>query len=711
MNQFLRSFVLLSLVGIASAAFGQTNIDSYYYWNLTSGEGWINDGALWTSEDGLSTGYVPGTTDNTATETYRDWAVIRNAGLVKVDADHIPWDPDFGNAPQNIWVGHGSEVYFPGPFAPSAGHVLQTSGIVGYQTFFVVGRGSGPEASTYDLQGGSIVHRGGTGGRLDIGNGDGGPGVGVMTVSNAGSIQAPAQAVRVGTGVGATGTLSMSDSSQLLANYLTVGTYGGDGQNAVGTVNLSGDVTVTLNFDASFGSYYYNEGTINLSGNATLLAGRRINVGDNSSYTYRDALSTGQMNISDNATVTTDQVRIGKYQYGRGTATVASATGTAVLNATGNFAVGIAGGHGELIVGDGGVVNHSGDWVDVGSDTRVDPQGLVIFVSTGTVTMNGGVFNHTDANTGIALGVDGQSGTWTQNDGALVSAGRVWFGQSGGTALLNLNGGTFEVPTIAVDVDAAPSVARINFNGGTLKAAAAGNLIVDSPTPVLALKVQAGGAVIDSNSFDVVIDTALVEDEESTGGGLTKLGVGTLTLGGANTYTGDTSVMAGTLSTTSAAMLADQAAVWIAAGAMMNLNFAGTDTIGGLYLNGVAQTEGTWGASGSGATYINDTYFSGTGVLLIEAALPPIPGDANGDQKVNDLDAKVLAANWGAGSATWAMGDFNDDQNVDAIDGAIMAANWGYGMGGESTAVPEPTTLAGLAGMMLLGLFLGRRGR
>jgi len=50
-------------------------------------------------------------------------------------------------------------------------------------------------------------------------------------------------------------------------------------------------------------------------------------------------------------------------------------------------------------------------------------------------------------------------------------------------------------------------------------------------------------------------------------------------------------------------------------GILANLGSGLTHTSIGLYLNGVAQSSGTWGATGSGATHINNTYFSGTGVV------------------------------------------------------------------------------------------------
>ena len=87
-----------------------------------------------------------------------------------------------------------------------------------------------------------------------------------------------------------------------------------------------------------------------------------------------------------------------------------------------------------------------------------------------------------------------------------------------------------------------------------------------------------------------------------------------------NTYTGNTSIDAGTLSITNP-YLADAADVLLTTGGIFNLGFAGTDTINRLFFDGAATSGGTWGATGSGATNINDTFFTGSGVLNVLSAL------------------------------------------------------------------------------------------
>ncbi|KAJ9465321.1 hypothetical protein DIPPA_10301 [Diplonema papillatum] len=95
-------------------------------------------------------------------------------------------------------------------------------------------------------------------------------------------------------------------------------------------------------------------------------------------------------------------------------------------------------------------------------------------------------------------------------------------------------------------------------------------------------------------------------------GGLIKVGSGTLTIRGASTsYRGNTTVEAGTL-TLAVSYLYDESTVSIADGAVLQLDFAGTDTVGALVLAGNAQPDGVY-TSGNSSGFI-----SGPGSLLVK---------------------------------------------------------------------------------------------
>ena len=168
--------------------------------------------------------------------------------------------------------------------------------------------------------------------------------------------------------------------------------------------------------------------------------------------------------------------------------------------------------------------------------------------------------------------ISGVSGTFNQTGGSaaigtLAVAGGTGSGETG---ILNLTGGTFAAsafPSLAtaasstatltlggtalVTLPAFPttrgsgSTATLYFNGGTLTPAAASTSYLGGLTNAF---VKSGGAKFDVPAGrDITVSQPLLTDPVSTGGGLTKSGTGKLTLTGASTYTGNSSVTAGTL--------------------------------------------------------------------------------------------------------------------------------------------------------------------
>ena len=104
---------------------------------------------------------------------------------------------------------------------------------------------------------------------------------------------------------------------------------------------------------------------------------------------------------------------------------------------------------------------------------------------------------------------------------------------------------------------------------------------------------------------------------------LTKDGPGIWILSGVNTYSGTTSVKAGTLAITRAKSLGS-GALDIASGAKVQLDFIGTQQVAALTFNGGAtQANGTYGSSLSAATHKDDVHFAGTGTLTVGVSSSP----------------------------------------------------------------------------------------
>lgn len=104
----------------------------------------------------------------------------------------------------------------------------------------------------------------------------------------------------------------------------------------------------------------------------------------------------------------------------------------------------------------------------------------------------------------------------------------------------------------------------------------------------------------------------IIKDGTTGSLAIVKNGTGTLSLTGANTYSGDTTVNEGTLSV-STPFLANSSTVSLASGTKIDLATGAADTIGKLVIDGVTVPQGTYDSSHP----IYGTYFTGTGSLVI----------------------------------------------------------------------------------------------
>lgn len=430
--------------------------------------------------------------------------------------------------------------------------------------------------------------------------------------------------------------LVLNNTTLTTTNWLAIGR--GNGDNGVVNLTATGSTLNTVNFSTG-----YNNGLANNASEAHVAL--HNTVWNNNGLTYlaespgsaADMVLTGnsKFNVTNNLLVTRDGntqasitlsdtssiTKTGGYTSigtnGIGTLTVQnSATFTSL---TGDFNVSDVGtSQGVLDLKDSGVVNVTQVYIGKGSSTTGTlnqtggsfTSGSFITVgrytaSTGTVNLSAGTFTSSGA---LTLGEQGAgtlnvSGTGTVTvggDALYLGSGTVNFGGSG---TLNINGGTVIAKQLSGGLE---GNSVVNFNGGLLKAAAGANTAFVGGLD--AVTILSGGARIDTNGQNLTVSQVLTGS-----GGFTKSGTGTLTLSAANTYTGPTSVNAGTLSVTSA-FFGNTSAISIASGAVLNLPHGLTDQVGSLTINGTSMPAGIYDSTTSPGV------ITGTGKLSVTGA-------------------------------------------------------------------------------------------
>ena len=223
--------------------------------------------------------------------------------------------------------------------------------------------------------------------------------------------------------------------------------------------------------------------------------------------------------------------------------------------------------NGTVIV-DGGLVDHSNDGFRFKSRAGATASARLInngtwrwggggnfrlgnssAAGTNRMQLESGTLELYGAATSLYVGdtaVAGSSSVFTQTGGFVIATGSgnndLYLGTSSGAeSIYNLDGGSLKIRRIRAN-SAGQGV--FNFNGGTLVAKTTDTAFLQD---LAAVNIKAGGAIIDSSSFTITIAQPLQEDAVSLGGGLTKLGSGTLNLTGSSSYKGPTRLGQGTL--------------------------------------------------------------------------------------------------------------------------------------------------------------------
>lgn len=281
-------------------------------------------------------------------------------------------------------------------------------------------------------------------------------------------------------------------------------------QLGLGTLKLTGASSGT-------GAILAAHGTLELTGAGAAL-------GSTTSGTYVGTLGSASVVVSAGATMKSDDVIVGYSGYSYGSTATVTGPGSSW---SANYVTVGSGGVGTLQVLDGGLL----------SSTR----GLVGLYRAGSALVSGADSQWTSS-TGVILGSgSGYTGALTVEKGGTVRTPQVEInnGSVNVTGSDALGRGTLAANAI-VRIAGAP-IATVNFDGGQVQAGAPEADFFQGFGPS-DLTLGAGGLYFDTGIHAVGISAPL-----NGAGGLNKLGSGTLTLAGANTYAGATRVDAGSL--------------------------------------------------------------------------------------------------------------------------------------------------------------------
>ena len=341
-------------------------------------------------------------------------------------------------------------------------------------------------------------------------------------------------------------------------------TVGGNDWATNSTNSSDGLITTYISYQTQDQNSWITTDNVSLAGSALLTANRTINtlkINTSGSGQSLDIGSSRTLSINaggllfvgaDDYSITNGTLRsmtatnseLIIQTYATGTLSIgsiiANGNGASVLTKTGpgtlilsgaNTFTGAVNFNGGLIkaaslnnLGNGSVLNFNGGGLQF--DGTYNPSSRTMTFQSGGAILDTQTYNIPLSS---AIGNTGDGGLTKQGSGTLTLLGANTF-----TGAVNFNGGLIN----ALILNNLGNGTALNFNGGGLQF----NGVFDPS--VRSMTFQTGGATLDTQTYNITMANPI---GNGGAGGMTKLGSGTLTLSGTETYGGDSTINGGTL--------------------------------------------------------------------------------------------------------------------------------------------------------------------